>query len=62
MTYCENCYQILKLESENLDAIYEDYIIHLIGVAGLTELRGRNLLEPCGVVNGRPLYVLCDKE
>lgn len=61
MTYCEHCYEILKLDSENLDAIYEDYIINLIGVAGLTELRGRNLLEYCGVVNGRYLYALCDK-
>ena len=61
MTYAEYCYQILKSSENGLDAMYEDYIIHLIGVAGLTELRGNHLLEPCGIVLGRQLYALCDK-
>ena len=61
MTYAEYCYQILKSAEKGLDAMYEDYIIHLIGVAGLTELRGNSLLEPCGIVLGRQLYALCDK-
>ena len=43
MTYAEYCYQILKSDAKALDAVYEDYIIHLIGVAGLTELRGNHL-------------------
>lgn len=61
MTYADYCYQILKSDINGLDAMYEDYIIKLIGVAGLTELRGNHLLEPCGIVLGRQLYALCDK-
>ena len=61
MTYADYCYQILKSDAKALDAVYEDYIIHLIGVAGLTELRGNSLLEPCGVINDRQLYTLCLK-
>lgn len=61
MTYADHCYQILKSNEKGLDAMYEDYIIHLIGVAGLTELRGNHLLEPCGIVLDRQLYALCDK-
>lgn len=60
MTYADYCYQILKSDTHILDAVYEDYIIHLIGVAGLTELRGNSLLEPCGVVLGRQLYTLVE--
>jgi hypothetical protein len=61
MTYADYCYQILKSNEKSLEAMYEDYIIHLIGVAGLTELRGSHLLETCGIVLGRKMYVLCDK-
>lgn len=61
MTYADFCYQILKSDAKALDAVYEDYIIHLIGVAGLTELRGNSLLEPCGIINDRQLYTLCLK-
>lgn len=61
MTYADYCYQILKSDVKSLDAMYEDYIIHLIGVAGLTELRGNGLLEPCGIVHDRRLYALVDK-
>lgn len=60
MTYAEYCHAILKRDAKGLDAMYEDYIIHVIGVAGLTELRTNNLLEPCGVVHGRHLYALVD--
>ena len=61
MTYADYCYQILKSDGKALDAVYEDYIVHLIGVAGLTELRGNGLLESCGIVLGRRLYTLCNK-
>ena len=61
MTYAEYCYQILKSDGIAVEAAYEDYIIHLIGIAGLTELRGNHLLETCGIVNGRQLYTLRDK-
>jgi len=46
---------------EDLDAIYEDALIHLVGVRGVEALKENKLLESCGVVNGRQLYALCDK-
>lgn len=52
---------IIKRETEGLDAIYEDYIEYIIGIEGLNDLLNNGLLETCGVVNGRQLYVLCDK-
>ena len=62
MTYADYCYQILKSSNKGMDAMYEDYIVHLIGVAGLTELRGNGLLETCGIVLDRQLYALVDKK
>lgn len=52
-------YRIMWAEFQGSDALYEDYIIHLIGVVGLNALRDNRLMETCGVVNGRQLYVLC---
>ena len=60
-TYLKHVYEIVKHEAKDMDAIYEDYICYLVGVAGLTELRSNDLLESCGVVNGRQLYALCNK-
>ena len=54
-------YNIVKNECDGLDAIYEDYIVSLVGLYGLLILKGHNLLEACGVVNGRQLYALCKK-
>lgn len=53
-------YDVIKEECEGMDSIYEDYIIHLIGTFGLNMLKMHKLVECCGVVNGRRLYVLCD--
>ena len=58
----EQIYRIVKNECEGLDSVYEDYIISLVGLYGLLILKGRNLIETCGVINGRQLYVLCDKK
>lgn len=58
VTYCEYCYQILKNATKGFDAVYEDYIINLVGEAGLTELRSNDLLEPCGIIHERTLYAL----
>lgn len=55
-------YKIVKNECEGLDSVYEDYIISLVGLYGLLQLKGNHLIETCGVVNGRQLYVLCDKK
>lgn len=52
-------YRIMWAEFQGSDALYEDYIIHLIGVVGLNALRDNRLIETCGIVNGRQLYALC---
>lgn len=51
-------YRIMWAEFNSLDALYEDYIIHMIGIVGLNALRDNCLLESCGEVNGRKLYTL----
>ena len=58
MEYKEMLYKILELDMRPLDALYEDYIIHTIGITGLTYLRSNGYLESCGVVNGKSLYTL----
>lgn len=55
-------YMTVKSETLGLDSIYRDYIVNLVGVMGLNALIEHNLVEGCGIVNGRKLYVLCDKE
>lgn len=61
MNYVDHVYEIMKLETKNLDSIYQDHIIHLVGVFGFNALYENKLLESCGVINGRQLYVLCDR-
>lgn len=63
-SFIEVVYGNLKVEVEanKLDSIYEDYIIHEVGTLGLIVLKEYNLLESCGVINGRQLYVLCDRK
>ena len=58
----EEIYKVVKNESLDLDAIYESYILELVGVEGLKILRNNKLIETCGVINGRQLYVLVEKE
>lgn len=60
--YVDYVYGIMKHESYNLDSIYKDYIIYNVGVFGFNALHEYKLIESCGVVNGRQLYVLCDKK
>lgn len=59
MSYIIQLYKIL--EKEQLDTMYEDYIIHTIGTSGLEALIEAGMLETCGVINGRQSYVLIDK-
>ena len=61
MTYADYVYEIIKNESKNLDAIYQDDILYMVGAMGMHALVENKLVESCGVVNGRLLYVLCDK-
>ena len=62
MRYVDYVYDILKNESRNWDALYQSYILELIGVMGMQALIENKLIETCGVINGRQLYVLCDKK
>ena len=59
--YVNRVYQILVEDGSGFDSIYEDAIVLLVGIKGLEALKENRLLETCGVVNGRQLYVLCDK-
>ena len=54
--------RLLKNECKDLDSIYEDYIIRLVGESGLNALKEANLIEGCGILNNRRLYVLLDKK
>ena len=58
MSYAEQLYLVVEEEFEGLDSIYEDSLIHLIGVFGVHILKENKMLETCGVINGRQLYVL----
>lgn len=60
LNYVDCVYELVKEECGNLDSIYEDFIVHLVGMCGLGALKREGLLETCGVVNGRQLYVLCE--
>lgn len=62
MEYVDYVYDIVKAESNGMDALYRDYIIRIVGTFGLNALIERNLVEPCGTVFGRQLYALCDKK
>ena len=44
-----------------MDAIYKDYILRIVGTFGFNALLMNGLLESCGVVNDRQLYVLVKK-
>lgn len=62
MLYVDHVYEIVKNESRNFDAVYQDYILELVGVMGMQALVENDLVETCGSVNGRQLYVLREKE
>lgn len=57
--YAKHIYDILKSETEGIDSVYEDYIIAVVGLHGLASLIKHDMIETCGVINGRQLYVLC---
>ena len=53
-TYTDAVYELIK----DMDSIYEDYIVSLVGNCGLAALKRAGLVESCGVLNCRQLYVL----
>ena len=59
--FVDYVYDIVKLDCEGMDAIYGDHIIRMFGVYGFNALHTARLIESCGTVNGRQLYVLCPK-
>lgn len=56
--YTDRVYHALARECQGLDAIYEDYIIKLVGEEGFDILREQRVLTTCGSINGRNLYTL----
>lgn len=44
--------------TRGMDAVYEDYLIYLVGEEGFYILRKNKLLESCGSINGRNLYTI----
>ena len=61
-TYVDHIYEIVKNDTLGLDSVYGDYIKQMVGVYGLNSLIEHRLVESCGVINGRRLYVLVDKK
>lgn len=62
MEFVDKLFDILKEETEGLDAVYEDFIKDVIGRRGLQVLYENGRLQICGAVNGRRLYVLIEKK
>ena len=62
MRYVDYVYDIVRLDCEEIDAIYGDYIQQMVGVYGLNSLIEWGLVEGCGIVIGRQLYVLVEKK
>lgn len=56
----DQLYETVKNASIGFDAIYEDYIIDLVGLDGFDILRKNKLLESCGSIYDRNLYTLSD--
>lgn len=62
MMNVDQVYNTVAEVFNDLDAIYEDYLIYLVGFEGFYILIENRLLESCGVINGRKLYALCEKK
>lgn len=43
-TYAHHVYEIVRLESLDMDAIYKDYILQLVGVFGFNSLIENKLI------------------
>lgn len=56
--FVDKVYFAVAKECQGLDAIYEDYIISLVGEEGFDILREEKVLTTCGSINGRNLYTL----
>lgn len=59
--YVKQVYDIVATETDGLEAVYGNFIRHLVGIVGLESLIHHGLVEYCGVVNGKQLYTLIKK-
>lgn len=48
MRYADYVYDIVKSDCGDMNSIYKDYIIQIVGVYGFNELLSHNLIESCG--------------
>lgn len=62
MDYVDYVYNIIFLDTLDMDAIYKDFILREVGTYGFNALYENHLLESCGIVNGRDLFVLRSRE
>lgn len=60
--FVDYIHDILRLDCSDMDAVYGDHIKDMFGVYGLNALLVNKRIEGCGVINGRQLYVICDKK
>lgn len=51
-------HEIIRGCSRGMDAVYEDYILYLIGQEGFDMLRENHILEYCGSIGDRKLYTV----
>lgn len=57
-TQAKNILSDLKGMYPNMETLYEDVIVSIIGQEGLYALRQHHLIETCGNFNGRKLYAI----
>lgn len=56
----EMLHEVMQGCVRGMDAVYEDYVIYLVGREGFDILRNQRLLESCGSINGRRLYTVAE--
>ena len=56
--YAEYVRDILKQNMDSINAAYEDFIRHLVGIHGLNALKKYELIECLGWGGGKELYAL----
>lgn len=60
--FVDHVYNLVRIDTIGMDAVYGDHITTIVGSYGFNALYDENLIECCGLINGRKIYVLCKKE
>lgn len=60
--FIDYVYGVLLLDTMELDSVYKDYILRAVGMYGFNALYKAGLLESCGSINGRSLFVLVPRK